>query len=376
MAGWVEKPLGEIAENLDSKRVPITKSKRKVGDVPYYGASGIVDHVKDYLFDEPLLLVSEDGANLLARTYPIAFSISGKTWVNNHAHVLRFRDECTQRFVELYLNSISLEPFVSGMAQPKLNQKKLLGIPVPLPPLEEQQRIVAVLDAVFEGLTHARASIEANLQNARELFAVTIASEFVKSSAEPMRRVGDIAAHSLGKMLDKNKNKGTPRPYLRNINIRWFSVDTSDLLEMRIKEDEIDKYSVLKGDLLICEGGYPGRASIWEHDDRIFFQKALHRVRFENEVHARLLMYFLFMSDKSGDLRNHFSGAGIQHFTGKSLAKFEMPFPSPEIALQMVAKIEAMQRHSATLERRYQQKLLDIDDLRQSLVQKAFAGQI
>lgn len=144
--GWVESRLDQISENLDSRRIPITKSKRKSGDIPYYGASGVVDHVADYIFDEDLLLVSEDGANLLARTYPIAFSISGKAWVNNHAHVLRFEDIHTQRFTEYYLNSISLAPYVSGMAQPKLNQKALNSIRVPVPPKEERERIVAELN--------------------------------------------------------------------------------------------------------------------------------------------------------------------------------------------------------------------------------------
>lgn len=144
--GWVEKKLGEICENLDSKRIPITKSDRTSGDVPYYGASGVVDYVANYIFDEDLLLVSEDGANLLARTYPIAFSISGKTWVNNHAHVLRFETIHSQHFVEYYLNSISLEKHVNGMAQPKLNQKQLNSICVPLPSNLQQQQVVVKLD--------------------------------------------------------------------------------------------------------------------------------------------------------------------------------------------------------------------------------------
>ena len=127
---WVNKSLNEICENLDSKRVPITKSKRISGRIPYYGASGIVNYVDGYLFNEDLLLVSEDGANLLARTYPIAFSISGKTWVNNHAHVLKFEKTEKRNYVEYYLNSISLKPYVSGMAQPKLNQKSLNNIQV------------------------------------------------------------------------------------------------------------------------------------------------------------------------------------------------------------------------------------------------------
>jgi len=148
---WPEHHLGTVCENLDSKRVPITKSKRKPGDIPYYGASGVVDHVADYLFDGDLLLVSEDGANLLARTYPIAFSISGKAWVNNHAHVLRFQNIVHQKFVECYLNSITLEPYVSGMAQPKLNQKALNSIPVPWSEdMKAVEDVVSCLEAANE----------------------------------------------------------------------------------------------------------------------------------------------------------------------------------------------------------------------------------
>jgi type I restriction enzyme S subunit len=146
--GWVDTMLGEACENLDSKRVPITKSKRVAGKYPYYGASGVVDYVNDYIFDEDLLLVSEDGANLLARTYPIAFSISAKVWVNNHAHVLRFSDLASQRFTEFYLNSIKLDAYVSGMAQPKLNQKSLNSIPVPSPPLSRRKALVAKFNSL------------------------------------------------------------------------------------------------------------------------------------------------------------------------------------------------------------------------------------
>ncbi|MDR3002520.1 MAG: restriction endonuclease subunit S [Fibromonadaceae bacterium] len=145
---WEMKTLNQISENLDSKRVPITKNKRQSGKIPYYGASGIVDYVADYIFNEDLLCISEDGANLLARTYPIAFSISGKTWVNNHAHVLRFPNLITQKFVELYINSIKIDGYVSGMAQPKLNQAMLNKIPIPYPPLSKQQSIVRQLDAL------------------------------------------------------------------------------------------------------------------------------------------------------------------------------------------------------------------------------------
>ena len=145
--GEVEwKTLGELAENLDSKRKPITSGLREAGNIPYYGASGIVDYVKDYIFDGDFLLVSEDGANLLARNTPIAFSISGKTWVNNHAHVLKFDTYAERRYVEYYLNSIDLTPYISGAAQPKLNKKNLESIRIPNPSPTEKERIVAILD--------------------------------------------------------------------------------------------------------------------------------------------------------------------------------------------------------------------------------------
>lgn len=144
--GFVNITLDFIAENCDSLRKPVTSGNREAGEYPYYGASGIVDYVSDYIFDGDYLLVSEDGANLLARSTPIAFSISGKNWVNNHAHVLRFETYATRRYVEFYLNSIDLSPWISGGAQPKLNQKNLNKINIPLPSLADQERIVGILD--------------------------------------------------------------------------------------------------------------------------------------------------------------------------------------------------------------------------------------
>ena len=144
--GYAVVTLEDIAENCDSMRKPVTSGKREAGEYPYYGASGIVDYVKDYIFDGDYLLVSEDGANLLARSTPIAFSISGKNWVNNHAHVLKFDCYETRRFVEFYLNSIDLALYISGGAQPKLNQKNLNRIEIPLPSQERQKYIVDILD--------------------------------------------------------------------------------------------------------------------------------------------------------------------------------------------------------------------------------------
>lgn len=151
--GMEWKRLPDICENLDRRRKPVTASNRTFGPYPYYGASGIVDYVSSYIFDGNYLLISEDGANLLARNTPIAFSISGKNWVNNHAHVLKFQNMFTQKYIEYYINMIDVSQYVSGGAQPKLNQENLNKILIPIPPLPEQQRIVSILDK-FETLVN------------------------------------------------------------------------------------------------------------------------------------------------------------------------------------------------------------------------------
>lgn len=149
--GWVDTTIDQISTNLDSKRIPITKSDRKSGEYPYYGASGIVDYVADYIFEGDTLLISEDGANLLARSTPIAFSVTGKYWVNNHAHILKFEDMATQRFVEFYLESIKLDEYITGAAQPKLNQKALNSIPIPIPKsVEARAKVVESVESLQE----------------------------------------------------------------------------------------------------------------------------------------------------------------------------------------------------------------------------------
>ncbi|MEZ4921851.1 MAG: restriction endonuclease subunit S [Crocinitomicaceae bacterium] len=139
-------PLESISENLDNLRKPVTKGDREGGIYPYYGASGIVDFVADYLIDDTVLLISEDGANLKSRVYPIAFTATGKMWVNNHAHVLKFKNKATHKLVELYINQTDISEFITGQAQPKLNQKNLNNIKVPLPSLEKQKKIVTQIE--------------------------------------------------------------------------------------------------------------------------------------------------------------------------------------------------------------------------------------
>lgn len=137
--------LSKIADNWDSKRIPITSGNRISGIYPYYGASGIVDYVHDYIFDDKLLLISEDGANLKDRVTPIAFTVEGKCWVNNHAHILKFEDEDSRIYVEYFINYLNVEKYLTGMAQPKLNQERMNAIPITDPCEDYKKQFASIV---------------------------------------------------------------------------------------------------------------------------------------------------------------------------------------------------------------------------------------
>lgn len=149
--GWVWGRFGTVTFNRDAERIPLSSSERanRIGQYDYYGASGVIDHIDDYLFDKPLLLIGEDGANLINRSTPIAFIASGKYWVNNHAHVIDGISEDFLKYIATYINSISLVPYITGTAQPKMNQAKMNTIPLAIPPVEEQIRILIKVDELM-----------------------------------------------------------------------------------------------------------------------------------------------------------------------------------------------------------------------------------
>jgi type I restriction enzyme S subunit len=248
---------------------------------------------------------------------------------------------------------------------------------IPVPPLVEQRRIVALLDKAFDGLSTAKANADKNLQSARALFESHLQSVFTHPGKGWVdKKVSEVAQHSLGKMLDKVKNKGELKPYLRNINVRWFTFDLSDVLQMPFLSTELEKYTAIKGDVLICEGGYPGRAAVWDCDEPIYFQKALHRVRFHEPEYNKWFVYFLYAQDKSGELKKHFNGVGIQHFTGEVLARFTIPYPPRQDLHLAIAKFDALAIETQRLESLYARKKVALDELKNSLLSRAFAGEL
>lgn len=148
---WVWARFGTAMINRDAERIPLSVNEReKLQEIyDYYGASGVIDKVDRYLFSKPLLLIGEDGANLLTRSKPIAFIAKGQYWVNNHAHVIDSSDGLLLEYVAVYINAINLAPYVTGTAQPKMNQKKMNSILIPIPPTGEQFRIVQKINQIF-----------------------------------------------------------------------------------------------------------------------------------------------------------------------------------------------------------------------------------
>ena len=159
---WEVKRLGLVCNFLDNQRIPIKDVDRlgMHGPYPYYGASGIIDYVNDYIFDDELILLGEDGANIINRSTPLAFMVEGKIWVNNHAHVLRPIEPNNRFYICSYLESISYDKYNTGTAQPKLNREVCEKILIPVPPMEEQRKIAEILGMWDEAIEKQSRLIE------------------------------------------------------------------------------------------------------------------------------------------------------------------------------------------------------------------------
>lgn len=383
--GWEIKTLSEICENLDSKRIPITQNKRTIGDIPYYGASGIIDYVAEYIFNEDLLCVSEDGANLLARTYPIAFSISGKTWVNNHAHVLRFKNFTTQKFVEVYLNSIRVDDYVSGMAQPKLNQAMLNKIPIPLPPLPEQQRIVSILDEVFAAIAKAKSNAEQNLKNAKELFESYLQGVFEnKGDGWEEKRLKEITT--------KIGSGATPRGGQKSYKaegislVRSMNVHNSEFRERNLafidekQAKELDGVTLQENDVLLnITGASVARCCVFPKEylpARVNQHVSIIRPK-QEMLDARFLNLLLTSKPyKDQLLLTGEQGATRQAITKSQIEAFKILLPKLEEQQTIVRQLEALRTETQKLEAVYQKKMDDFEELKKSILQKAFAGEL
>ncbi|MGD9748570.1 MAG: restriction endonuclease subunit S [Verrucomicrobiales bacterium] len=170
-------------------------------------------------------------------------------------------------------------------------------------------------------------------------------------------RFAQVGEQRLGKMLDQKGNRGELKPYLRNTNVQWMRFQLDDIKELRLESEELEEYRLLPGDLLICEGGEPGRCAIWREQDReMYFQKAIHRVRPRKGILADYLAICLQVDAKNGVLAKHFTGATIKHFTGRSLSEYSIPLPPLAEQKRIVAKVEELMALCDRLEAQQQER--------------------
>jgi type I restriction enzyme S subunit len=267
---WTWVFFGDIVINRDGERIPVSKEERakrkKVYD--YYGASGIIDKIDAYLFNKPLLLIGEDGANLINRSTPIAFMARGEYWVNNHAHVLDGISEDFLRYIELFINAINLEAYVTGTAQPKMNQAQMNRIPIALPPIEEQIRIVAKVDELMRLCDQLESQISDRTATSeaftRAAIAAITSTEFaenekmkspktevvtaLKLTKEPkttdkaplasllLQQGGEVSAKALWKQSDFSEIDAFYRQLKTEMDNGWIEEDTS---KREVKEVEV-----------------------------------------------------------------------------------------------------------------------------------------
>ena len=252
--------------------------------------------------------------------------------------------------------------FVIGTAIPTFTQEKLSNMFIPLPPIYEQNRIISQVSKLMVLISHIAEEslfLFKNIEHVKsKILELAITGKLVpqnpddEPAAELLRRINpeaqivtdnghypqlpanwcycnwfDIADNQLGKTLDKEKNKGVERPYLCSINVKWNDFDTSVLKTFLLSDDEKERYSVKPGDLLICEGGDVGRCAIWQSSEEMYYQNALHRVRFKDEIMASFYLYVLMAYKDNGLIESVCNGVTIKHFTQNSIKKLLFPLP-------------------------------------------------
>lgn len=285
-AGWGCHDLGNICEILNNRRRPITGSDREPGPYPYYGASGVVDFVKEFIFDERLLLVGEDGAkwNAFEKT---AFIVEGMYWVNNHAHVLK-PTEINDSLLENYLTMIDLGGFVTGAAPPKLTLGKLKSIPIPIPPSDiEQQKIADCLSSLDKLIaaqarkvdalkTHKKGLMQQLFPREGETQPRLRFPEFQNAAEWQVSPLGEIFPITSSKRVHESDWTSTGVPFYRAREIVALNKQES-IQPLFISEKLYSEFSKLTGDireghLLVTGVGSIGVPYLVKSGDRFYFK--------------------------------------------------------------------------------------------------------
>jgi len=382
--GWEVKKLGEVCAILDNLRKPITKKDRIDGDYPYYGATGILSYVHNFIFDEKLVLIGEDGAKW-ASGDNTAFIVDGKYWVNNHAHVIRpNREIILDEWIVYFLNFSDLTKYITGMTVPKLNQEKMRSIEIPFPKsLLEQQRIVAILDEAFTAIERAKANAEQNLKNAKELFDSYLQSVFENRGEgweeKPLQEIVDSKCTLSYGIVQPGDEFPDGLPIIRPTDLTAKFIDLVGLKLIDPKLADSYKRTTLIGDeLLLCVRGNTGVISIaTEQLKGANVTRGIVPIRFNPEFLKTAFGYYQFISDFiMKQIKGKTYGAALMQINIGELRKISMLIPPLSEQQTIVQKLDFLSAETKRLEAIYQQKIDNLEELKKSILQKAFNGEL
>ena len=322
--GWVWTTIGELLINRDGERKPVSldiRNKQQDKKYNYYGAAGVIDLVDSYLFDDKLLLIGEDGANLLSRSKNNAIIAEGRFWVNNHAHVLDSTNKAILDYVAFVINTMALDDYITGSAQPKLSQDNLNKIPIALPPLNEQQRIIAMIEtwhSQIDIIDAEKSSLNVTIQNAKfKILNLALSGRLTSDTSHYGKnewksvRISDICTAINGLWTGK-KEPFVKVGVIRNANFtKDFNLDYSKIALIDVEVSSFAKRSLMAGDLIVEKSGgsdkYPvGRAILYEGPDNEYsfsnFTMVL-RPKEVNIINSKYLYYSLMNRYLKGAMR-------------------------------------------------------------------------
>ena len=393
---WDVLPLKRVITCLDGRRVPIDASMRTSGPYPYWGAGNIVDYINQYLFDEELVLLGEDGSPFFDKTRPVAFHINEKVWVNNHIHVLK-AEGIDAEYLTFVLNAVDYHEYITGSILPKLTQSDMNSIIIPIPSYQEQIGISNVLSLKCGTIDRAITTYNDMICSLYEM-KKSIISEVVTKGLDSNVTLKDSGVDwigsipeswgqtkvsnqydvTLGKMLCTSPETpdSTEENYLCSANVKRNGIE-GDIKTMWFTPKEKEEYLLKKGDLIVSEGGNAGTPMIYDGSrDPCYIQNAVHRVRaYDNQdIRNRFLYYWMSFAKDIGYVDLVCNKATIAHFTKKKL--MEMPVVS--IDLDTMSDIVHHLDSKCTqidLEINYTSGLIDtMSDYKQSLIYEYVTG--
>ena len=379
-SGWVTKKLGDVCEILDSRRIPITRKDRKPGNIPYYGATGQVDSVADYIFDERLLLLGEDGADWSAGANS-AYIIEGKSWVNNHAHVLRPLDIVSDCWLMYYLNATDLNRWISGTTVPKLNQGNMCEIPIPIPPLAEQKRIVAKIDAAFEKIDALKANAEKNLANAKELFQSALDEAMRPKKGWVEKRLGEVAnirVGPFGSSLHKADYVENGVPLVNPCHMKDSKI--ADRISTQVSHDKAEslkEYRLKAGDIVFARRGEIGRlAFVSEKEDGYLCGTGSLFARFRERYDIQFLYFFFSSKSFVEKLEMLSTGTTMKSINSSALESMCFSVPPMNEQRRLAKQLDSLSQKTETLQQNYSQQISDCAEMRQAILREAFEGRL